>query len=48
MLSSLTMGAIYAWTSDEIVDLAEALRLRAALLLAGIRELDRERLSEAR
>jgi AcrR family transcriptional regulator len=45
MLHSLSVGAIYAWTSDEESDLASGLRLRAALLLAGIREHDAARLS---
>src|SRR5204862_7478210 len=47
MLSSLTVGAIYAWTSDDDVDLAGALRHRAALLLAGVREHDPSRVSTA-
>ncbi|MEX1008082.1 MAG: TetR family transcriptional regulator [Acidimicrobiia bacterium] len=38
MLSSLTVGAIYAWTCDVEPDLAAALRFRAALLLAGVRQ----------
>jgi hypothetical protein len=39
MLSSLTMGAIHAWVGDPEADLASALRFRAELLLAGVREL---------
>ena len=38
MLSSLTVGAIHAWISDAESDLAAALRFRAELLLAGVRE----------
>jgi AcrR family transcriptional regulator len=40
MLSSLTMGAIHAWISDQESDLVAALRVRAALLLAGVREVN--------
>ncbi|HXY91465.1 MAG TPA: TetR family transcriptional regulator [Acidimicrobiia bacterium] len=40
MLESLTVGAIYAWTTGDETNLAAALRHRAALLLAGIRERD--------
>jgi AcrR family transcriptional regulator len=43
MLHSLTVGAIYAWTSDDEPDLTVALRQRAALLLAGLREHDAAR-----
>ncbi len=39
MLSSLTMGAIHAWIGDREADLASALRFRASLLLAGVREM---------
>ena len=39
MLSSLTMGAIHAWIGDRETDLASALRFRASLLLAGVREM---------
>jgi hypothetical protein len=39
MLSALTVGAIDAWIGDVEPDLAAALRLRAALLLGGVREL---------
>jgi AcrR family transcriptional regulator len=39
MLSSLTLGAIHAWIVDAETDLAAALRFRAALLLAGVRDL---------
>jgi hypothetical protein len=38
MLSSLVLGAINAWICDVESDLAAALRFRAAVLLAGIRE----------
>lgn len=41
MLHSLTVGAINAWVSEEEPDLRAALRERAALLLAGVRERDR-------
>jgi AcrR family transcriptional regulator len=37
MLASLVVGAIYAWISETETDLAEALRYRGALLLAGVR-----------
>jgi len=40
MLHSLTVGAIDAWVSEEEPDLRAALRVRAALLLAGVRERD--------
>jgi AcrR family transcriptional regulator len=39
MLSSLTMGAIHAWIGGRETDLASALRSRASLLLAGVREM---------
>jgi AcrR family transcriptional regulator len=38
MLHSLTVGAINEWVSEEEPDLRAALRERAALLLAGVRE----------
>jgi AcrR family transcriptional regulator len=44
MLSSLVVGAIYEWTGEDDVDLPAALRHRAALLLAGVREHDRSTL----
>jgi AcrR family transcriptional regulator len=37
ILSSLAVGTIYSWISDELPDLGSALRQRAALLLAGVR-----------
>jgi AcrR family transcriptional regulator len=37
MLASLTVGAIHGWVSNMEPDLAAALRLRAVLLLAGVR-----------
>jgi hypothetical protein len=40
MLHSLTVGAIDAWVSEEEPDLRAALRERATLLLAGVRERD--------
>jgi AcrR family transcriptional regulator len=40
MLHSLTVGAIDAWVSEEEPHLRAALRERAALLLAGVRERD--------
>ena len=40
MLSSLTMGAIHAWIGDPDADLASALRFRAALMLAGVRDVN--------
>ena len=43
MLSALTVGAIGAWIGGVETDLAAALRFRAALVLAGVRELSRER-----
>jgi AcrR family transcriptional regulator len=39
MLFSLTMGAINEWTLDGTTDLADDLRSRAALLVAGVRGL---------
>jgi AcrR family transcriptional regulator len=38
MLQALTMGAIQSWVSDEDADLLASLRYRAAVLLAGVRE----------
>lgn len=40
MLSSLAVGAIHAWIRNSEADLGAALRLRAELLLAGIRAID--------
>ncbi len=40
MLSALTVGAIHAWIGDPETDLVSALRVRAELLLAGVREVD--------
>jgi hypothetical protein len=40
MLSSLAVGAIDAWIGEREADLTAALRLRASLLLAGLRAVD--------
>ena len=40
MLSSLAVGAIHAWIGEREADLAAALRVRASLLLAGLRAVD--------
>ena len=45
MLQALTMGAIQSWVVDEDADLFALLRYRAAVLLAGVREVAAARAS---